>query len=158
MTAIHATVIGGRATLRELRSVEAGLYWETIREMKSAAKPLADAIDGNYPTEPPTRGFDHKGRTGWRNRKRTDRKVGGRRKRNGEWPLLRIIVADAPRQIFDLANRGQLSVAIESNGFGSPSRGAWRTSQALRRETVQAVEQAIRDGSRKANTRLRKVR
>lgn len=150
------SVIGGRATLAELRKFDRELYWGTVNRMKVAAKPLADAIDSNFPTDAPMSGFDHNGRTGWRQRKVTRTKVGGRRTGRG-WPLVRIIVADAPRMIFDLAT-GNLGDQLEKHGHGSPSRAAWRTSAALRKETTDNVERAIRDASVVANRRLTRIR
>lgn len=150
------TVIGVRATLRELRKADEKLYWATVNRMKVAAKPLAEAIDGNYPAGPPLSGFDHNGRTGWRQRKTTTIKVGGRRNRTG-WPLVRIMIADAPRMIFDLAAHGSLGANL-SGRYGSASRAAWRTSDALRRKTADDVEEAVRKESRAISGTIARVR
>lgn len=150
------TVIGVRATLRELRKTDEKLYWATVNQMKTAAKPLATAIDGNYPSGPPLSGFDHNGRTGWGQRKRTTIKVGGKRGKAG-WPLVRILVGDAPRMIFDMAGRGSLGANLSAR-FGSRSRAAWRTSDALRRKTIDDVEAAVRQESRAISGTIARVR
>lgn len=151
------TVIGVRATLRELRKTDERLYWATVNRMKSAAKPLADVIDANFPPTPPTRGFDHNGRTGWGQPKKTLIKVGGKRQPTG-WQLVRIVIADAPRAIFDMAGKGRLRDALDEYGWGPPSRAAWRTSDALRRKTVDDVETAVRQESRAISGTIRRVR
>ena len=148
-------VTGGRETLAELRKLDRSIYWGTVNRMKLVARPLADAVDDNYPVDPPMSGFDHKGRTGWRNRKVTRIKVGGKRNSNG-WPLLRIMVADAPRMIFDLAT-GDLGSQLAKHGYGDPSRAAWRVSRKLLDETTDNVETVIRDASRDANRKLTRV-
>lgn len=153
---MSGTVIGVRATLRELRKTDEKLYWATVNRMKSAAKPLATAIDSNFPTEPPLSGFDHKGRTGWNQKKVTTIKVGGKRNKGG-WPLVRVFIADAPRMIFDLANKGSLGKNL-SDRFGSPSRAVWRTSDALRRKVTDDVEAAVRQESRAISATIARVR
>ena len=150
------TVIGVRATLRELRKTDERLYWATVNRMKSAAKPLADVIDSNFPTEPPLSGFDHKGRTGWNQKKVTTIKVGGKRQPTG-WQLVRIVIADAPRSLFDMAAKGSLGSHL-SDRFGGPSRAAWRTSDALRRKTIDDVEAAVRQESRAISGTIARVR
>ena len=152
---MSGTVIGVRATLRELRKTDEKLYWATVNRMKSAAKPLATAIDSNFPTEPPLSGFDHNGRTGWNQKKVTTIKVGGKRNKGG-WPLVRVFIADAPRMIFDLAT-GDLGSQLAKHGYGDPSRAAWRVSRKLLDETTDNVETVIRDASRDANRKLTRV-
>jgi hypothetical protein len=150
------TVIGVRSTLRELRKTDEKLYWATVNRMKAAAKPLATAIDGNFPAGPPLSGFDHNGRTGWRQRKTTTIKVGGKRNATG-WPLIRIFIADAPRMIFDMAGEGSLGANL-SGRWGRPSRAVWRTSDALRRQVTDDVEAAIRQESRAISGTIARVR
>lgn len=147
-------VRGGRETLAVLRGLDKGVYYKTLGRIKREAKPLADAIDGAFPSSPPTRGFDHKGRTGWRNRKRwkSTTKIGGRRSRSS-WPLVRVTVNSAPKVIADMAGSGQLAQALG----GSPSRYAWPAAQRELPEVTRAVEAAVRDASKLANRKLERT-
>lgn len=147
------TVRGVKATLSTLREFDDDLYWRTVNKMKSAAKPLAAAIDGNFPQSAPLSGFDHNGRTGWRRPKVTEIKVGGKRnKRTGEWPLVRIVIRDAARAIFDMAAAGNLNTALSR--YGSASRAAWRTSAAIRSTVTDDVLKVVKEQTKRTNIKL----
>lgn len=151
---VDASVKGARATLRELRNADRSFYYKTQGRMRKAAEPLRAAVEGSYPAGPPLSGFDHNGRTGWNARKRIVTKLGGRRGKRG-WPLVRIMVTDAPRILLDLA-RGRLEGPLRR--YGEPVRIAYDPGAELRRETVNNVEAAIREASREANRKLTRVR
>ncbi len=150
-------VYGVRETLAALREVEPKLKMAAQSKMRGAARPLVDAINAYVPAEAPTRGFDHNGRTGWGNTKKSHKfraKVGGRKAKNRDtWPLVVILNDSAPVSIFDMANSGQLGGVLRWN-FGPASRAAWRPEDQLVRDTQAAVLQAIEDASARINQDL----
>ena len=162
MSTKPGSVIGVKQTLGVLRKMDNALYWECISEIKSAAKPMADSIDGAFPISAPGRGWDHKGRTGWNNEKKTNVKFGGRRSkaniRAQVWPLVRIQVTDAARQIFDMAGSDGGSNINLDKKWGNASRSVWRVAPKLMKETNSAVKKACADTTRKLNRQLTVVR
>lgn len=162
---IAVSVTGVRETLRTLRQVDENAYWAALTEVKKAAEPMRDVIDGNFPQPGPT-GFLHKGRTGWGRQKPTVIQYGGKRSRSmagdGVWPLVRIKVVDAPRQIFDMAGAktpgNKLDRGLQKSGYGEASRAVWRTSDKIRRETATALTEAMRKVQARANRSLTVLR
>ena len=150
-------VYGVRETLAALREVEPKMKLAAQSKMRSAAKPLVDAVNAYVPTSAPTRGFDHNGRTGWGNTSKSHKfraKVGGRKpKHRDEWPLVSIRNDSAPVVIFDMANSGQLGGVLRWN-YGPASRAAWRPEAQLVRDAQAAVLQAIEAESAKVNQQL----
>jgi len=152
-------VYGVRETLAELRTLDRKAQLAAVREMKSAAQPLANKIASYLPHEPPLSGFDHLGRTGW-NRSdvwQVKVKYGGRKRKNkDEWPLVSLRLEAAPTVIFDMAGRksSNLLASKLSARWGSASRAAWRPAEALFRETAAAIEEAIEKASKEINANL----
>jgi hypothetical protein len=159
-----AEVTGIRDTLRVLRSVDKVAFFTAQAKIKGATKEFIDVIDGTIPQAPPTRGFDHNGRTGWVNRKKPFAIYGGRRsskhRDRQEWPLVRISVASAPVEIADMAGRGKadgpkIPSLLEALGpWGNPSRFVWRNSERVRREAQATVLAAMKAVMREENQRL----
>ena len=162
---IAVSVTGVRETLRTLRKVDEKAYWYAINEMKKAAEPLKQAIDGNFPADGPS-GFQHNGRTGWDKQKPTVTQYGGRAsgamRSTGTTPLLRVKVVDAPRQIFDMAGArtpgNKLDRGLQKAGYGPASRAVWRTSDQTRRLAADAVTEAMRKVQAWANRSLTVLR
>lgn len=160
------SVIGVKSTLATLKKMDETIYWQCVGEIKSAARPMAGKIDMAFPVDAPISGFAHSGRTGWANLKKTEVRFGGRRSRSNiraqVWPLVRILVTDAPRQIFDMAgsaNSGnRLDNSLKKGGWGEASRSVWRVAPDLLRDTDKAVKEACANASRKLNQRLKVVR
>lgn len=161
---IAVSVTGVRETLRTLRQVDERSYWAMLHEIKQAAEPLKRNIDSNFPDGGP-RGFQHKGKTGWSKQKPTVVQYGGKRSKSmqgdGIWPLVRVKVVDAPRQIFDMAgakNPGNKLDRGLSQNYGPASRAVWRTSDQTRREAADAVTEAMRKVQAWANKQLTVLR
>lgn len=134
---------GTRETIAVLRKTEKTLHRAVLADIKTAAKPLADQIDANFPQGPPLSGYDNQGRSGWNKRKSTTTRVGtGGKTANGDWNLVSIGINDGPRVTFDRAAKGNLATNLGAR-YGAPSRAAWKTSDTLNRETVVAVQAAI---------------
>jgi hypothetical protein len=160
------SVMGVKETLRVLRRVDEDIYWSAIGSIKKAAKPMANAIDGAFPQSSPTRGFNHGGRTGWNQGKKTVTQFGGRRSRKNVkdqvWPLVRIKVTDAPREIFDMAGSktsgNKLDTALRAKGWGSASRSVWRVAPSLTADANRAIKKACAEAARKANVKLQVLR
>jgi hypothetical protein len=150
-------VYGVRETLEELRQIDGKLRLAAMSKMRGASKPLVDAINAYVPNDAPLSGFEHNGRTGWGNTKKSLKfraKVGGRKaKHRDEWPLVVIRNDSAPVSIFDMAGTGILGAAL-SGRFGPASRAAWRPEDQLVRDTQAAVLQAIEDASARINQDL----
>lgn len=143
---VSINVTGVQAAMKTLREVDKKLYWQMLREMKDAAKPIAAAIEGNFPGEAPLSGMNNKGRFQWSKRKKPQIRYGGRTRRDGTRPLIRIVVADAPSSLFDMAEKSRDDkrdfAGHLSDRFGSASRAVWRTSKATQAEAVRAVNEA----------------
>lgn len=160
------SVIGVKSTLATLKKMDEAVYWSCVGEIKDAARPMAGKIDMAFPVDAPISGFAHSGRTGWGNLKKTEVRFGGRRSRANiraqVWPLVRIRVTDAPRQIFDMAGSAKsgnpLDTSLKRGGWGEASRSVWRVAPELLRDTDKAVKEACEKATRKLNQRLRVVR
>lgn len=159
------SVTGVKETLRVLKGIDDALYWKTIAEIKRGADPIVTAMDANFPSEGPT-GFRHAGRTGWSNMTPTVVQFGGKRLRTagqtGTWPLVRVKVIDAPRQIFDMAgakNPGnKLDRGLIKGGYGTASRAVWKVSDEARRAANKAILESLNDVMRSANRKLNVIR
>lgn len=162
---ISVSVMGVKETLRVLKNVDEDLYWESIRQIKEAAEPISEAMEANFPDEGP-RGFRHNGRTGWSEQQPIVVQYGGKRsgtfRRNGVWPLVRIKVVDAPRQIFDMAGAktpgNKLDRGLQKGGYGAASRAVWRVSETARKAANRQLVEAMREVSAKANRKLTVLR
>lgn len=163
---LTSSVTGVREALRELKKVDDALYWTAIKKMKDAADPIVAAIDGGFPSPPP-RGFAHNGRTGWGAKKPTVVQYGGRASRGMKsrqvWPLIRVKIVDAPRQIFDMAgardssSQNRLNTNL-SKSYGPASRAVYRVSERTRRLANEAVVDAMREVVRYTNRKLSVIR
>lgn len=159
------SVTGVKESLRVLKGIDEQLYWKSISEIKEAAGPIVKAMDANFPDEGPT-GFQHAGRTGWGTIQPTVVQYGGRRSksaaRSGTWPLVRVKVIDAARQIFDMAgaeNPGnKLDRGLQKGGYGAASRAVWRVSDEARKEANRALLKAMGDVTRSTNRKLGVIR
>lgn len=137
--------IGVRETIRALQEIEPKLKNEAVREMKKAAKPLADAMKANFPSEPPLSGMVY-GRLAWRGQPviSTKYRSNPRRGRN-EWTLLSLTTGKGygAADLFDYANTGSLGANL-SNRFGATSRAMWRVNDRAIQETEAAVLDAVK--------------
>jgi hypothetical protein len=154
-----ASVYGVRETLAELRQLDKRAQLACVREMKSAAKPLANKVAAYIPHTAPLSGFDHLGRTGWNRAEIWDVKIkyGGRRRKNkDEWALVSLRIESAPGMIFDMAGRksNNLLASKLSARFGSASRAAWRPAEELFRESAKAITQALEEAVKETNENL----
>lgn len=154
-----SSVYGVRETLAELRTLDRKAQLACVREMKSAAKPLADKIAAYLPHHAPLSGFDHLGRTGWNRADvwQVKTKYGGRKRKNkDEWSLVSLRIESAPAMIFDMAGRGSSNLLASklSARFGSASRAAWRPAEEMFRETAKAIEEALEKVAKEMNENL----
>lgn len=161
---VSASVTGVREALRELKAVDDKLYWTAIKKMKDAAEPIVSSIDGNFPSTPP-RGFAHNGRTGWSKQKPTVVQYGGRASRGMRsqqtWPLIRVKIIDAPRQIFDMAGAKTPGNKLDrglSKNYGAASRAVYRVSEMTRRIANKAVVDAMHEVVAYTNRKLTVIR
>jgi hypothetical protein len=153
------SVYGVRETLAELRTLDKKAQLACQREMKSAAKPLANKIAAYLPTTAPLSGFDHLGRTGWNDAAIWDVKIkyGGRKRKDAnEWPLLSLRLESAQAMIFDMAGRKTTNLLGSklSARFGSASRAAWRPAAELFEETAKAITEALEKATKEMNENL----
>lgn len=159
------SVTGVRESLRVLRAIDEDLYWKSISQIKDATGPIVQAMEANFPAEGPT-GFQHGGRTGWSAQQPIVVQYGGRRSRRATmekvWPLVRVKVIDAPRQIFDMAGAktpdNKLDRGLKKGGYGAASRAVWRVSDIARKEANAQLKQAMEEVTAKANRKLRVIR
>ena len=151
------SIYGVRETLAELKQLDKAVFFEAVREIKKAARPMTSAIESHLPSDPPLSGMA-RGRTAWTKKSRkVTVKYGGRKdRRKDEWPLLKLQLADAGGAIFDMAgknNQTQFTAALSARG-GGPSRAMWRAEGEVKRETLEAVKDAVARASKKVNQEL----
>ena len=58
-------ITGIAETVRVLRTIDKEIVNSARRDLRTGAKPVADAVRANIPSEAPLRGMVHNGRTGW---------------------------------------------------------------------------------------------
>jgi hypothetical protein len=168
-------VYGVRETLAEIKKIDQNLYWESIKEMKSATKPLSAAINLEFSYGAPLSGMIHEGRTGWRGTK-TITRVGGRKPKNKEeWGLVKVTLLGTMATIADMAGNsnngvttreydwkgkkrshkvnGQGTAMIQNLG-GSPSRYVWPVADSFLPMTTRAILAAIESTSKIVNKNL----
>lgn len=150
-------VYGVRETMAMLKEIDPELRKECLKEIRRAAKPMADAISRNLPSSPPLRGMDNLGRLGWHSADIWKIKVvvGGRRNvKKDVWPLVSLKIVSPVGTLFDMAGRkssNPLARALGAAGFGDASRAAWRTEAQLSKETSEAIRESIKKMSARLN-------
>ena len=146
---MKAQVVGLTETLRDLNKLDKELSKEIRKDIRKAAQPLADEINQAIPGGPPLSGMNHRGRTGWQNRKKVAVKLDTRKPRKAvDRPgrvilnVVRVTTKDAPTAIVDMAGRagGTQSRAPQSrqrpnfsraltSRLGPASRFMWPTAE-----------------------------
>jgi len=58
-------VVGMAEVAKTLRQIDNDLLKQARKDLRTGAKPVADAVRNNIPTESPLRGMVHNGRTAW---------------------------------------------------------------------------------------------
>ena len=160
---MKAQVVGLKETLRDLNKLDKELSKEIRKDIRRTVQPLADKINQAIPGGAPLSGMNHRGRTGWDNRKKVAVKLDTRKpRRYVDRPgrtvtnVVRVTTKDAPTAIVDMAGRaggGQsrapqsrqrpnFSSALTSR-LGPPSRFMWREAEdalpEIERETMAIV-------------------
>lgn len=152
------SVYGVRQTLAELKELDKAVFFEAIKEIKKAARPLAQQLEQNIPSDPPLSGMARGTRYPWSSKARkVEVKYGGRKDRTkDEWPLLKLQLKDAAGAIYDMAGKNkksQFTAALSARG-GGPSRAMWRGEGKTKREAEEAVTEAIARASKLVNAEL----
>lgn len=151
---IEVEVVGVRQAMATLRKLDKQAFFESVKGVKRAAQPLADAITAHYATSPfagrSKDGFDHSGRTGWRNRGKATVKYGGKRRPDGTYPIAAVRFAGAAAEMVDMAGAGNLADQLG----GSPSRGVWPIADSKRDEVNAAIEAAVNIAVDQLNSEL----
>ena len=152
------SVYGVRETLAELRELDKAVFFEAVREIKKAARPMQAAIVSKLPSDPPLSGMARGTRYPWSSKARkVEVKYGGRKDRTkDEWPLLKLQLKDAAGAIYDMAGKNtktQFTAALSARG-GGPSRAMWRGEGKTKREAEEAVTEAIARASKLVNAEL----
>ena len=158
---MKAQVTGLTETLRDLNKLDKELSKEIRKDIRKAAKPLADKINQARPGQAPLSGMNHRGRTGWNNRKPVAVKLDTRKPRRyvdrpgrSVLNVVRVTTKDAPTAIVDMAGRagGNASRAPEprrrpnfvpalNSRLGPASRFMWPTAE----DEIGAVQAEIMD-------------
>lgn len=105
---LTAEVIGVKGLTRLLRETDKKLARELQRSMRSAVQPMIAQARQFTPAESPLSGWDHAGRTGWRQSEVMSGlkvTVGGRSMRRNELPLLVLSQQNPAGMIYDWAGR-----------------------------------------------------
>lgn len=116
---VTVSVVGVRELMKAIRQIDPELRRTTVKEIKSAAKPIQQTAKDAYPSEIMRNwkpGLAGRGRTrggaGWPGysdqKARSSVKInyGGKARKNEQrWRLLRVVQSDAAASIFDMAGR-----------------------------------------------------
>jgi hypothetical protein len=62
---LSVRVIGIAEVAKTLKGIDNDLVKQARKDLRTGAKPVADAVKNNIPTEAPLRGMVHNGRTAW---------------------------------------------------------------------------------------------
>ena len=152
----QTSVYGVRETLAELKQLDKAAFFEAIKEIKRAARPMQAAMQAGIPHDPPLSGMA-RGRLAWSGRAKVDVKYGGRKdRRKDEWPLLKLSLNDGAAVVFDMAGKVTRSPFTEqlSSRHGGPSRAMWRPDDQIKREANEAVKDAIARAMKMVNANL----
>ena len=153
---MKTSVYGVRESLAELKQLDKAAFFEAIKEIKKAARPMQQAMQAGLPAEPPLSGMA-RGRLKWSGRAKVDIKYGGRKDRNkDEWPLLKLELKDGAAVVFDMAGKNTSSPFTQalSRRHGGPSRAMWRPDDLVKREANEAVKDAIARAMKQVNSNL----
>jgi len=154
---------GLQQALKNLQKVDPAARRALLKDMKQAAAPLVDTINGRIPATPPLRGFAHAGRTGWPNRKKVQISLNTKKPRQRasqpgfeQIAVVRVVTKGATVAITDMAGRagGSVSRAEMSrrrpnfanalnSALGSASRFMWRDVELLQRQAESALKPII---------------
>ena len=151
------SVYGVRESLAELKQLDKAAFFEAIKEIKKAARPMQSAMQAGLPNEAPLSGMA-RGRLKWSGRAKVNVKYGGRKdRRKDEWPLLKLELNDGAAVVFDMAGKktpGSPFAQALSNRHGGPSRAMWRPDDLVKREANEAVKDAIARAMKQVNSNL----
>ena len=153
---MKTSVYGVRESLAELRQLDKVAFFEAIKEIKKAARPMQQAMQAGLPSSPPLSGMA-RGRLKWSGRAKVNVKYGGRKdRRKDTWPLLKLELKDGAAVLFDMAGKNGSSPfsARLTDRFGGPSRAMWRPDDLVRREANEAVKDAIARAMKQVNSNL----
>ena len=145
-------VEGVQEVLNALDQFAPELHESLVSGMGNAANAIAGAVESALPGEPPTRGFNHYGRTGWNSNRGGAEAIeepGGMPGTSGDWPVYRIALTGAAGQIADIAGAGGRGSSIQGQAMiaalrrhGDPSRWVWPTAKGATGKMVSAMEAA----------------
>lgn len=151
---IEVEVVGVRAAMAQLRQLDRGIFFQSVKEVKAAAEPLAQALAAKYAVSPfagrSKDGFAHNGRTGWARGGRAEVKYGGRKRADGTYPIASVRFTGAAPEMVDMAGSGNLAEQLG----GTPSRNVWPTANTMRPEIDRAIEAAVEAAVARVNSEL----
>jgi hypothetical protein len=134
------SVHGLAETLKELHYLDRSLYTQIAKDIKGSADKLVADARNEFPVKPPIGNWhitpERRGASrfpywdGSKVRSRVTAKVGGRKNRQGEFPILRIVQRDAGGTVMDMAGTASSNIplvkALNTAGYERPSRVMWK--------------------------------
>jgi hypothetical protein len=140
-------VVGINETVRVLRSIDKQIVNDARKDLRTGAKPVADAVKAAIPSEAPLSGMVHNGRTRWNPAGvKVNVKTNFTKRAQVRETYLVAVVAGAPKdyangagmfQIADLAGRkrsgktasGRNLIKVLNERSGRASRYAWPAAE-----------------------------
>jgi hypothetical protein len=157
------SVVGARETLAALKKLDPELRKQTVREIKSAGRPVLATARSLVPSQAMSGwGAGNWGARGWDDPARTLKvRFGGRAaKKRQQWRLLSLKQEGAAGAIFDLAGKQGGNGTPQSrqflanvDRFGGPSRTVWPAVE----KNKDAAEATIVAALRKAESTINKT-
>jgi hypothetical protein len=145
-----ASVYGVRETLKALGEIEPALKRELQKGMRDATRPMQTAVGAALPAAAPLSGMS-RGRLAWSSKDRkASAKTGGKRRSDGTFPLVAVVVKSGGAVLADMAATGTLGANLSAAVGRNPSRFVWPAASAA----MPAVERAVIDTIRQASERL----
>jgi len=180
---VSGEVYGVREALQILRQSEEKVYWRAVHHIKSAGAEMVDVVAKAHPptaeVKMQMRGWSQKGRLGYdfvRIKRSIGIKVGGRRDKSGNRPLVTLVEMNPGGALFALAgmNRGNSGkpygpdrlgrrrvpaqskafLSALSTAFGPAQRAGWRHREELKRLGEERIVAACEDVAQWANRKL----
>ena len=161
--AISIEAYGFRETLRELRDIEPYLFREAVNNIKTDIQPVVEAVRAAIPSTSPLSGFEHEGRTAYKNVKKVRSRVSTRRPRGLQGTNLISIRAESTAiSILDIVGRSNKPVRTPQgaaliaamNRRGKPSRYVWPAAMKQYPTIENSLRKTLDKISEKANKNL----
>lgn len=161
--AVSIEAYGFTETLRELREIEPRFFRQAVNDIKTDIQPVVEAVKSAIPATSPISGFEHEGRTAYRNPKKVRSRVSTRRPRGLQGANIITIRAESTAiSILDMVGKSTKSPRTPQgaaligtmNKRGKASRYVWPAVERNYPQIENSLRQTLGKISEQANKNL----